>query len=183
MAFRGANHHGGDGSAEKDQAGEPVATSFNPARDNRQRRIHAQARPSARTIDRLGNIEYDASLQFVDAGQDGEPIRAGTFHQGNTPTMKHGEYKMPGGKLIVADLAVRGGLLEDVQISGDFFLEPDTALGAINAALTGMPATADEAAFGAGVRAALGSDVSMYGISAEAVAVAVRRAIDAGDRT
>ena len=93
----------------------------------------------------------------------------------------HGEYKMPGGKLIVADLALRGGLLDRVQISGDFFLEPDTALDTINAALCGAPATADEAALTARLHAALGPEVSMYGISPEAVAVAVRRALAQGE--
>ena len=44
----------------------------------------------------------------------------------------HGEYKVPGGKLVVADLEVRDGRLADVRISGDFFLEPPEALEAIN---------------------------------------------------
>ena len=34
----------------------------------------------------------------------------------------HGEYKMPGGKLVVADLEVRDDKLTRVRISGDFFL-------------------------------------------------------------
>ncbi len=93
----------------------------------------------------------------------------------------HGEYKMPGGKLIVADLAVREGLLDRVQISGDFFLEPDSALNAINTTLCGAPATADEATLAARVHAALDPEVSMYGISPEAIAVAVRRALAQGE--
>ena len=52
----------------------------------------------------------------------------------------HGEYKVPGGKLVVVDLAVAAGHLDQVQVSGDFFLEPDSALDAINAALQGLPA-------------------------------------------
>ena len=94
--------------------------------------------------------------------------------------MLHAEYKMPGGKLIVADLQVRSGVIERVQISGDFFLEPDGALDAINAALCGLPAAADETRLAARVRAALGAGVAMYGISPEAVAVAVRRALAHG---
>ena len=58
----------------------------------------------------------------------------------------HGEYKMPGGKLVVVDLEVRDGRLAAVQVSGDFFLEPDSALGAINHALEGQPRDAGEAA-------------------------------------
>lgn len=93
--------------------------------------------------------------------------------------MRHGEYKMPGGKLIVADLDVRDGVLDTVQISGDFFLEPDSALMTINQSLTGMPANSSETELATRVHSALGDEVSMYGISAEAVAVCVRRAIDA----
>lgn len=89
----------------------------------------------------------------------------------------HGEYKMPGGKLVVIDLTLRDGRLADVQLSGDFFLEPDSALDAINRALEGQPEFADEATLAAAVRAALATDVMMYGISPEAIAVAVRRAL------
>jgi len=89
----------------------------------------------------------------------------------------HGEYKMPGGKLVVIDLAVRDGRLADVQLSGDFFLEPDSALEAINRALEGQSEHADEAALAASVRDALATDVMMYGLSPEAIAVAVRRAL------
>ncbi len=89
----------------------------------------------------------------------------------------HGEYKMPGGKLVVIDLEVRDGCLANVQLSGDFFLEPDSALHTINHALEGQPQHADEAALAAVVRSALAADVMMYGLSPEAVAVAVRRAL------
>jgi hypothetical protein len=89
----------------------------------------------------------------------------------------HGEYKMPGGKLVVIDLDVRDGRLVDVQLSGDFFLEPDSALDTINRALEGLSEHADETALAAAVRNALAVDVMMYGLSPEAVAVAVRRAL------
>jgi lipoate-protein ligase A len=92
----------------------------------------------------------------------------------------HGEYKMPGGKLIVVDLAIVGGFLAQVQVSGDFFLEPDDALHAIDAALEGQAADADEQALAAAIRARLAPGVMMYGISPEAIATAVRRAIDQG---
>ena len=90
----------------------------------------------------------------------------------------HGEYKMPGGKLIVVDLSIVGGCLAQVQVSGDFFLEPDDALYAIDAALEGQRADADEHMLAAAVRARLAPGVMMYGISPEAIAVAVRRAIN-----
>ena len=92
----------------------------------------------------------------------------------------HSEYKMPGGKLIVVDLTVTDGCLADVQVSGDFFLEPDDALHAIDAALEGQRVDADEHMLAAAIRAQLAPGVMMYGISPEAIAVAVRRAIDQG---
>lgn len=91
----------------------------------------------------------------------------------------HGEYKMPGGKLVVIDLTVREGRLADVQLSGDFFLEPDSALEAINHALEGQPALAGEAALAAAIKQGLSPDVMMYGLSPEAIAVAVHRALQA----
>ncbi|MEV4006052.1 biotin/lipoate A/B protein ligase family protein [Actinomadura sp. NPDC049753] len=89
----------------------------------------------------------------------------------------HGEYKVPGGKLVVADVDVVDGLLRGPRISGDFFLEPDDALETINAALDGLPAGLDARALGARVQAALPRDTVMLGITAEAVGIAVRRAV------
>ena len=89
----------------------------------------------------------------------------------------HGEYKMPGGKLIVVDLDVRAGCLVNVQLSGDFFLEPDSALKIIDATLEGQPVDADEVTLVHAVRDALSADVMMYGLSPEAIAVAVCRAL------
>ena len=91
----------------------------------------------------------------------------------------HGEYKVPGGKLVVVDLAITGGRMTAVQVSGDFFLEPDSALDTINAALEGSPVDTGEAALAAAATAALGPEAQLYGITPEGVAVAVRRALDA----
>ena len=93
----------------------------------------------------------------------------------------HGEYKVPGGKLVVVDLAVDDGHLAAVQVSGDFFLEPDSALDTINAALHGLPADASEALLAAAVQVALDPGVQLFGITPEAVAVAVRRALDGNE--
>jgi lipoate-protein ligase A len=89
----------------------------------------------------------------------------------------HGEYKVPGGKLVVADVDVVDGLLRGPRISGDFFLEPDDALETINAALDGLPAGLDARAIGVRVQAGLPRDTVMLGITAEAVGIAVRRAV------
>jgi lipoate-protein ligase A len=89
----------------------------------------------------------------------------------------HGEYKVPGGKLVVADLEVAGGTIVAARISGDFFLEPDSALDAIDAALRGLPVDADEALVAGVVRMGLPPDAVLFGITPEGVAVAVRRAL------
>ncbi|MEU5832468.1 biotin/lipoate A/B protein ligase family protein [Streptomyces diacarni] len=89
----------------------------------------------------------------------------------------HGEYKVPGGKLVVVDLDDEGGVLRDVRVAGDFFLEPDEALTAIDQALEGAPSDTDTAGLTARVEAALPEGTVMYGLTAEGVAVAVRRAL------
>lgn len=89
----------------------------------------------------------------------------------------HGEYKVPGGKLVVANLNVADSMLTNVSISGDFFLEPDEALDRINAALEGLSASSDAATLEQAVSAALSADTVMFGFSARAVAIAVRRAL------
>lgn len=89
----------------------------------------------------------------------------------------HGEYKVPGGKLVVVDLDVHDGALRGVRVAGDFFLEPDEALHAIDRALEGAPADADTQALAARVEAGLPAGTVMFGFSAEAVGIAVRRAV------
>lgn len=88
-----------------------------------------------------------------------------------------GEYKVPGGKLIVVEADERDGKLVDVSVSGDFFLEPDDALEAMTAALEGLPISSNAAEIARRVRDALPDDVVMLGVHPEAVATAVRRAI------
>ncbi|MEW5353591.1 biotin/lipoate A/B protein ligase family protein [Streptomyces sp. 16-176A] len=89
----------------------------------------------------------------------------------------HGEYKAPGGKLVVVDVAVEDGVLRHVRVAGDFFLEPDEALEAVNAALEGAPADTDAAALAARIDAALPAGTVLYGLTCEGVAIAVRRAL------
>ena len=89
----------------------------------------------------------------------------------------HGEYKVPGGKLVVVDLEVEDGRLARVRVAGDFFLEPDEALAAIDAALTGMAADSSAERLATAVREALPEDAVLLGFSPEAVATTVRRAL------
>lgn len=89
----------------------------------------------------------------------------------------HGEFKVPGGKLVVVDLEVVDGRISDFHLAGDFFLEPDDALLDINAAVNGLPETADVAQIAAAVRGALPEGAQLLGFTPESVGTAVRRAL------
>lgn len=89
----------------------------------------------------------------------------------------HGEYKVPGGKLVVVDLDVVDDRIANFRLAGDFFLDPDDALEDINAAVNGLPANSDGAAIAAAVRGALPAGATLLGFSPEAVGVAVRRSL------
>ncbi|MFC5799168.1 lipoate--protein ligase family protein [Streptomyces formicae] len=91
----------------------------------------------------------------------------------------HGEYKVPGGKLVIVDLDVDGDAdrLRNVRVAGDFFLEPDEALPAIDRALEGAPADLDTAGLAQRIDAALPPGTEMYGLTTVGIGVAVRRAL------
>ena len=89
----------------------------------------------------------------------------------------HGEYKVPGGKLVVVDLEVAGGRITEFRLAGDFFLEPDSALELIDAAVNGLPADSDAKTIAAAVSKALPEGAVLLGFTPEAVAVAIRRAL------
>ena len=93
----------------------------------------------------------------------------------------HGEYKVPGGKLVVVDFEVEGGedpqRIANFKLSGDFFLEPDDALPCFAEALNGEPANASVEQVAAAIERALPEGAHLIGFSAEAVGVAVRRAL------
>lgn len=89
----------------------------------------------------------------------------------------HGEFKVPGGKLVVVDLDVVAGRIANFRLAGDFFLEPDSALEAIDSAVNGLSAEADANQLTKAVAAALPKDAILLGFSPEAVATTIRRAI------
>lgn len=89
----------------------------------------------------------------------------------------HGEYKVPGGKLVVADVDVAEGHITNVQISGDFFLEPEEALAPICAALQGQSIEASVQELANAIKAVLPENAHLFGFSPEAIAIAVRRAL------
>ncbi len=89
----------------------------------------------------------------------------------------HGEYKVPGGKLVVVDLEVVDGRIAEFRLAGDFFLEPDSALEAIDRAVNGLPAETDARSIASTITQALPEGTTMLGFSAEAVATTIRRAL------
>jgi lipoate-protein ligase A len=91
--------------------------------------------------------------------------------------MRHGEYKTPGGKLVVVDFEVADARLARVMVTGDFFLYPEEALDQIAGALEGQPVDAAEGALAGAVAAAVPDGTEMLGFSPEAVEIAVRRGL------
>ncbi len=89
----------------------------------------------------------------------------------------HGEYKVPGGKLVVVDFELVDGKIDDFRLSGDFFLEPDDALGCIDAAVVGLSPNNTIEEFGTAIQSALPSEVHLLGFTPESVGVAIRRAV------
>lgn len=94
----------------------------------------------------------------------------------------HGEYKVPGGKLVVTDLEISGehddaDIITRASVNGDFFLEPDDALESLNASLTGLPLSASREEIAQKVRNGLAEGAQMIGFDEYAVATAVRRAL------
>lgn len=89
----------------------------------------------------------------------------------------HGEYKVPGGKLVVVDFEVTDGAIARFSLSGDFFLEPDEALTHINAGVEGLTATSTTSDIAEAVQQALPTDAVLLGITPDSVGIAVRRAL------
>ena len=97
--------------------------------------------------------------------------------------MAHGEYKTPGGKLVMVDFKVIDGQIREPVISGDFFLYPDEALDPMTAALDGLSASLDEESLASAVRMAMPGGTDLIGTSPEGIAIAVRRALTAAEDT
>lgn len=88
-----------------------------------------------------------------------------------------GAYKTPGGKLVVVQFEVVNEQLADVQVTGDFFLYPEEAIGSINQALEGLSVQLDAAEIAAAIAGALAPDVDMVGFSPDAIAIAIERGL------
>ena len=89
----------------------------------------------------------------------------------------HGEYKTPGGKMVVVDFAVAEGALFNIQVSGDFFLYPDDALAHIADSLEGLPTSSSADTIADQVQRSLSPDTVLLGFSPLAVGYAVCNAL------
>jgi lipoate-protein ligase A len=89
----------------------------------------------------------------------------------------HAEFKVPGGKLVVVDLAEIDGRISGFRLAGDFFVEPDDAIAAIESAVNGLPVDTDAQHLTTAIRDALPPGAALLGFSPEAVATALRRAL------
>lgn len=55
-------------------------------------------------------------------------------------TLGRAEYKVPGGKLLRAEAEAEAGRITFIQVTGDFFMTPETDLEELEALLLGAPA-------------------------------------------
>jgi lipoate-protein ligase A len=92
----------------------------------------------------------------------------------------HGEFKTPGGKLVVVDLDVIDGRLRNVVISGDFFVYPEEEHPVIANALDGVDIDLDDESLAERIRMDLHPETTLLGTSPEGIIIAVRRAIAGG---
>ncbi|WP_460689399.1 lipoate--protein ligase family protein [Nesterenkonia suensis] len=92
---------------------------------------------------------------------------------------RHGEYKVVGGKLVVVDLDVdeEAGRIAAASVNGDFFLEPDEALEDLNRALVGLDVDSGRETIVRAVESGMPEGSQMVGFDADAVGIAVRRAL------
>jgi lipoate---protein ligase len=89
--------------------------------------------------------------------------------------MKRAEYKVPGGKLLAAELGVEEGRLVGVKITGDFFMHPEAAIIELEKALDNIPITDLEDNVN---RFFQEYEVTLFGVEAEDFVKVVRLALE-----
>ena len=89
--------------------------------------------------------------------------------------MKRAEYKVPGGKLLAAELGVEGGRLAGVKITGDFFMHPEAAIIELEKALNNTPVEDLENNVN---RFFKDNDVTLFGVEAGDFVKVVRLALE-----
>jgi lipoate-protein ligase A len=76
--------------------------------------------------------------------------------------MKRAEYKIPGGKLLVAETEVKDGVLITVKVMGDFFMHPEEAINDLEEALRGIQVSKIDETVGAFFGE---NEITLFGIS------------------
>ncbi len=100
------------------------------------------------------------------------------------PQRYHGEYKEPGGKLVVLDLELETdeegvSRARNVSLSGDFFAEPEDVIFRMRDELEGMPASSSGSHVAEVVQSTVGPQDVLFGVSPHGIGVAFRRALGA----
>ncbi len=91
--------------------------------------------------------------------------------------MRTATYKVPGGKLIKVKLSLKDDRIDEVIITGDFFLHPEYCIGEIESALTGSKMDSSELL--ARVDKALHSNAAqLIGASASDIVHAILSAVE-----
>jgi len=88
-----------------------------------------------------------------------------------------GEYKVRGGKLVAVEFDVADGRIVQPRVAGDFFLEPDEALGRIEAGLAGQLIGVSLGELTAAIGDRLGPTDHLIGFTPRDVAFALRRGL------
>ncbi|MBW0454357.1 MAG: biotin--protein ligase [Candidatus Kinetoplastibacterium crithidii] len=91
----------------------------------------------------------------------------------------HGEYKAPGNKLVMIDFEINydNNTIYDVQISGDFFLEPSEALNIMNESLNGLPVGSNDEFIKKTIENSLPENTEFIGFSTADIVVTIKRAL------
>jgi len=89
--------------------------------------------------------------------------------------MKRAEYKVPGGKLLAAELAVEGGRLAGVKITGDFFMHPEATIIDLEKTLCDTPVENLDDTVNRFFRE---NDVTLFGVEARDFVRVVRLALE-----
>src|SRR5258708_5622785 len=120
------------------------------------------------------------SLSWVPQSTTARPAWLRMFDSLWTPAM-HGECKTPGGKLVAVDLDVTNGIIQNVRISGDFFVHPEAqardVLHRLSTVITAQSEQLPVQQWNAKLNAVLPWDVELLGTSTQALAVALCRAL------
>lgn len=87
------------------------------------------------------------------------------------------ELKVPGGKLVRAEVRVEGGRMAEVKVTGDFFLYPEEAIFELESSLKGLGLDSDLAQAIELRLSQLGAQ--LLGASPKDLAEAIKRAVEA----